>query len=131
MDIFREYATDDKKENEGIWKDIGDASFLVARAGNRAYAALLTSRVEESQRVLDSKTDAGKALSEAIMLEVSAKTVLLGWKGAVKFKGADLPYSFENAKTLLSIKDFRKLVGQWSDDFNAYRVEDEEAARKN
>jgi hypothetical protein len=131
MDIYREYATDDTKENAGVWKDVGDASFLVARGGNRAYSEMLTSLVEANQRLLDLPTPESKKLSEEIMIGVTAKTILLGWKGNVAFKGAALSYSVDNAKLLLGVKDFRTLIGQFSSDFNSYRVEQEATDAKN
>lgn len=131
LDIFKQYATDDMKENDGVWTDIGGgAKLLIARAGNRAYSKLLTSLVEKNQRVLDSKTDAAGALSDQIMIDVAAQTILLDWE-SIEFKGEKQAYTVDNAKKLLGVKDFRKLVGKLADDVEAYRVADEDAVAKN
>jgi len=130
MDVFKEFGTDAKKESEGVWHDVGGGGkILVARAGNRKHARLLSREVEKNQRTLDLKTDAADDVSDLIMIDVMAQTILLGWSG-LKFKGADLPYSTENAKMLLGIKDFRALVSRVSNDLDNYRAAHEAEAVK-
>jgi len=125
MDVFKQFATDDAKENSGVWCDIGDgARLLVARAGNRAYARMLARDVEKNQRALEAKTDAAAELNTQIMVDVMARTVLLNWEG-IQFKGQALPYSVDNAKMLLGVKDFRQLVNNLAGDFEAYRAAQE------
>lgn len=122
MDVFKSFASDETKENDGVWCELGaGASLLVARAGNRKYARMLSSQVEKNQRALDLKNEAADDLSDQIMISVLANTVLLGWKG-IQFKREDMAYSVENAKTLLSVKDFRSLVSKLSNDFEAYKA---------
>lgn len=131
LDVFLEYAVDEAKEVDGVWKDLtATAKVLVARAGNKKYARLLSSEVEKNQRALDLKTEAAEALSDRIMIDVLAQTVLLGWEG-IKFKGQDLPYSRDNAKMLLAVKDFRGVISRLAADFANYRVAQEEALGKN
>lgn len=130
MDIFNTYAVDETKELSGTWQPLGDSEFLVARAGNKAYVKLLGKEVERNQKALDMKDEAADALSDQIMINVMAETVLLGWKN-VKFKGEVMEYSKENARTLLTIKDFRREIAKFSEDFNAYKAAKEEEAVKN
>lgn len=130
MDIFKEFAVDESKENEGVWHALGEGRMLGARAGNRRYARMLSREVEKHQRELDAKTDAADALSDKIMIDVMANTILLGFEG-LTFKGAPLAYSVENAKMLLSVKDFRSLVNARANEFDAYRAVQEEDAVKN
>ena len=130
MDIFKEFAVDESKENEGVWHALCEGRMLVARAGNRRYARMLSREVEKHQRELDAKTDAADALSDKIMIDVMANTILLGFEG-LTFKGAPLAYSVENAKMLLSVKDFRSLVNARANEFDAYRAVQEEDAVKN
>jgi len=58
------------------------------------------------------------------MIDVMAETILLGWSG-VSFKGVDMPYTLDNAKTLLAVKDFRKHVAGLADQMDAYKVKAE------
>lgn len=130
LDIFAQFATDEALEENGTWFDIGgDARILVARSGNRKYGKLLTKEVERARKVLDLNDEVADKRSEEIMVGVIAETILLGWEG-VKFKGKDIEYSVENAKQLLAIKDFRKLVAQYSDDVSAYKLKEAEEQGK-
>ena len=122
LDIFTEFATDEYLENSGAWHTVnGGARLLVARAGNRQYAKALTAAVERDRKILDAEDDAADARSETIMVDVLADTVLLGWEG-VAFKGEELSYSAANARKLLKIRDFRRLVTQLSEDSAAYKA---------
>lgn len=124
MDIFAEYATDDALENEGTWMELGDAKFLIARSGNKNYTRKLSKAVERHKKQLDRKDDAADKLSDQIMIDVVAETILLGWEG-VSFQKAPLVYSVDNAKKLLAIKDFRRQIMELADDFEAFKVKEE------
>ena len=75
MDIFNTYAVDEVKELNGTWVPLGDAKFLVARAGNKAYVKMLGKEVERNQKALDVKDEAADALSDRIMIDVIAETI--------------------------------------------------------
>jgi hypothetical protein len=131
MDVYQQFASDETKESQGVWcPQGGEASLLVARSGNRAYARMLSREVEKHQRTLDLKNDAADEMSDKIMIDVMAETILLGWKG-IQFKGADLPYSKANAKMLLGVKDFRVHVSKLAGDFEAFRAVQETVAAGN
>lgn len=131
MDVFQQYATDEKKEVEGVWVELNDkgAKVLVARAGNKKYARMFSREYERHQRALEAKNDAADDLSDKVTIEIMAETILLDWQG-LTFKGELLPYSKENARKLLSVKDFRVHITKLSNDFDSYRVAQEEAAVK-
>jgi hypothetical protein len=132
FDVFAEFATDEKKENDGVWVDIGKgARLLVARAGNRKYSRLLTAAIEKHQRALDLKDEAADKLSDQITIDVAAEAILLGWE-KLSFKGQDMgAYSVTAAKQLLAVKDFRHYVSRLSNDFDRFRVAQEAALGKN
>lgn len=130
MDIFSTYAVDETKEQSGTWMEVGDSKFLVARAGNKGYIKMLGKEVERNQKALDRKDDAADALSDKIMIDVLAATILLGWEN-VSFKGKDLEYSKDNAKMLLGFKEFRREIMKLADDFNAFKAEQEAEEVKN
>lgn len=75
--------------------------------------------------------DAAEACAEKLTVEVMAKSILLGWSGNVRYKGAILPYSVDNAIMLLQLKDFRAKVEKLSGDFQNYRLVSEEEDAKN
>lgn len=130
LDIFAQYATDEAAENEGVWVPHGSAKFLIARAGNRKYVKKLSALVEKNQKLLDAKDDAADKLSDQLMIEVMAESILLGWEN-VGYKGETLPYSLENAKMLLGVKDFRREVSKMADDINNFKVKQTEEQQGN
>jgi hypothetical protein len=130
FDIFDAYATDENLENNGTNFPLGkDSKVLVARAGNRKYSKALTKQVELRRAELDANDEAADAVSDQIMVDVMADTILLGWD-KLSFKGVDMPYSLDNAKTLLRIKDFRKVIAGLSDQMDAYKLKAEVEAGK-
>lgn len=130
MDIAKTYAVDKQKENEGTWIEIGDARFLVARAGNKAYVKRLTREVNRNNRALERKDDAADALSERIMIDVIAHTILLDWEG-VESEGQPLAYSVEEAKAQLAYEEFRREIMKAAEDFSAYKAHQDEDDEKN
>lgn len=130
FDIFDAYATDENLENNGTLFPLGKGSkVLVARAGNRKYSKALTKAVETRRVELDAGDDTADAVSDQIMVDVLAETILLGWED-LSFKGVDMPYSLDNAKTLLRIKDFRKTVAGLSDQIEAFKMKREQETGK-
>jgi hypothetical protein len=124
LDLFSQFATDTSAENNGVEIPYQGITFTIARAGNRKYGKLLSELVKKNQVKLDMKDDAADELSDKLMAEVYAKTVLLGWSGDVMYQGEPLPYSFENAKKVLMHADFRALIAKLADDREAYRVKE-------
>jgi hypothetical protein len=132
VDIFSAFAVDEKAELEGRWVEYGDGvSFLVARSGNSKYNRLLSSQYKRNKVALEAKGAAAEALSDALMVEVMAKTILLDWKGELTLKGEKLEYNLENAKRVLAFKDFRRYISSLSEDFESFKAEQEEDEAKN
>lgn len=127
MDIFATFATDEKAESEGQWFPLGKtAKVLVARAGNPAYTAALRKSLDKNAMALEGVGPDQDFLAETLMVDVISATVLLGWED-ISFKGKTVEYSVEMAKTLLRVKDFRKKIVGFSDNFEAFRVKAETA----
>jgi hypothetical protein len=130
MDIYATYATDEDAEVNGVWQHLGDANLLIARANNPRYARMLTSLAEKHQLALDKGDDDSDALSNKLLIDVFAETILLGWEN-VSYNGESLPYTLENARKVLAHKDFRREVARLAESIDAYRVKVEEAQAKN
>lgn len=131
MDLFTSFASDLKKETEGVWIKISpDAEIKVARAGTRAYSRQLQKELERYELALATKDDIADDTSDMILVNLMADHVLVDWKG-IKFKGEDMPYTKENAKTVLKLKDFRRLVMKHSEDLANFKAAEDEAAVKN
>lgn len=128
FDIFEAFATDEHLENTGVKFPLGKgASLTIARSDNRAYAKALTKAIETHRDALAGDDDSVAQLSDEIMINVMANTILLGWSN-LTYKGEPVgDYSVEKAKKLLAVKDFRKLVASKADQMGAYKVKSEVA----
>lgn len=126
IDFFDEFATDAAAELNGVEVPYKGTTFIVARAGNKKYGKLLSELVKKHQIALDLKDDAADELSDRLMAEVLSKTILVGWKGEITYKGEKLKYSTANAAKLLAHADFRAQVSRWADDREAFRVKAQE-----
>lgn len=137
MDIFAQYATNPALEQDGKEFDFGGGIKLkIARAHNPKYTRILNKLYEAHKHTLDLKDTpeqiaAAAECSHKIMAEVMSKSILLGWTGPVEYKGQPLPYSVENAKKLLLLKDFQEEVARRAANFHNFRFEVEEADAKN
>lgn len=124
MDIIATFTTDEKLEAEGKWFPLSKtAKVLVARSGNDKYMSVLRQKMKEAQIDLSAGEEAEK-LAEDVLIDVMAETLLLGWEGITQ-DGKPVPYSREQARTYLRIKDFRKKVSGFSDNFEAFRAKAE------
>lgn len=109
------FRTDPTLENQGVWIDLGDgAKILVARAGNRKHAELLSKLTSDPGYKQRHKQDTvTEEEYETILVTCLAKTILLGWEGLTE-NGVEVPYTVERAMELLKMRDFRKLVQESS-----------------
>lgn len=125
MDIFDTYATDENLERDGAWVELSPTAKLkVARSNTAEYAKLLNKLADERRPELDLGGDVAEQVSTEILVEVMAQTILRDWQG-LTFKKVPMPYSVENAKKLLGVRDFRVRVAQISDERAHYRIKEE------
>jgi len=125
MDIIAAFATDEKLETEGKWFPLSKtAKILVARSGNEKFVTLLREQMKEAQLDLSSGDEAEK-LAEEVLIDVMSRTVLVGWEGLTDSAGKPVPYTHDQARTYLRVKDFRRKVSALSENFEAYRAKAE------
>jgi hypothetical protein len=132
FDVFAAYATDEKKENEGVEVVLGpEASITVARMNNPKFNQMITAEFEKHQAALEALPEDQRAKLDAeIMNKVLAETILLGFKG-LGWQGKPLKYSKESALKLLSLKDFKVRVLAEANKLDNFRAVWEEAGAKN
>ncbi len=100
--IYQQYATDAKKELEGFEFNIGESTFILARAGgrNRQYHVVRAKKMAAfRQDQILGLVDQEKT-NEALA-DVYAETIIKGWKNVRDLKGKEIPYTVENCKKLL------------------------------
>lgn len=130
MDIKKQFATDRNLEIEGIWVPISDgARIKVARMNNPEFNKLFRKLSKPYMTALQTGT-LSEDISEEIMLECYAKTVLVDWDG-IEENGEQVPYSPEKAKEYLQIDTFRQFVLNIARDFNNFKAEIEAQEVKN
>lgn len=128
LDLFDAFATDTAREEEGSWVDYApNVSFLIARSNNKGYSRALTKKFERNKLTLETKGQAAEDLAENIIVEVMAQHILLGWKGEFNWKGKPVgEYSVERAKEMLNVKDFRRWVVSKAEDFERFKLAQDE-----
>ena len=130
MDINK-FKADKKKEEEGVWIDIGeDARIKVARLNNEKYKNHFRRTTKPYRRQIRNGNLA-EDVAERLLIDAMANTILLGWEN-LEEGGKAIKYSVENAKRILSESvDFRDLVSDAAGEIESYRIEDLEEAKGN
>jgi hypothetical protein len=134
MDLFNAFAVDTEAQEKGTLTQIpgaGDTKWLIARAGNKNYAKLMNKLAKQNRAVLDSKGDAADAKAKEIVINVMAKTILLGFEGEITYKGKQFTYSEDLVKELLAHEEFRAAVSSVADDMNTFKAVKDEEDEKN
>ena len=123
-----QFRTDPKKEQEGVWIDIGDGGrLLIARLGNRKYQARQRELIKPHVRAVRTGSLPIEKQLE-ILLRNYSENVLMGWEGIQDEAGVDVPYSPEKAyEYLTELRDFRDMVTEFASEQALYRAEELEA----
>jgi len=111
MSLFKQFATDSKKEIDGIEVKFYEAenddgsipTFIVSRMGksNKRYAKALEQATRPHRRQIALETFSNEK-GEEIILNVFAETVVIGWSNVLDRNGIVIEYSKENAVKLLT-----------------------------
>lgn len=123
--------TDAEREVEGVWHPLpGEGEIKVARHGNDRFNKLLRQLAKKHKLTLEAEDDLSFKVSEDLMIEVYAHTVLLDWRN-ITIDGTPTDYTPEIGMQALRVKDFRERVEQLARDAESYRVKNEAAIVKN
>lgn len=130
-DIKKIYGVDKKKEQEGVWKDMGDGlSMRIARMNNPNYKKRFQVLTKPHQRALR-KDRLSEDIAEGIMVRCLAETIVLDWKG-VEEDGKETPYSVDNAiRILTEYSELREYVQEIANVMEGYKEDDDEEAVEN
>lgn len=135
MDFFAEFAVNETVAKDGVFVLYsGDVEFKIAKHGTRAYRNFASPLFQRNERVLKQKGEAAENKATELIIAVMANTILVGWKGDLKYQGQPLgDYTVEKAKKLLAHETFRDWVDAQSKNVDLFKEvqEDEEADAKN
>lgn len=132
MDLFKQFKTDEAKEQDGTWVELdnGSAKLKIARMNNPRYREAQARKLNRYKMAARSKVVPEKVWGE-ILNELIAETILVDWAGITKDE-QPFVYSVENAKQALTeLKDFREMVLSFADDIANFKSELDEATEKN
>lgn len=121
--MFNFDHTTERAENEGIWVEYQGSKFLIAHQNNikfqREFARL---QAPHAKKIMRGRLDPETALD--IMCKSLAHGVLLDWKSVKNSKKEDVPYTKDNAASLLARNgEFRDFVHNTSLDYDEFKRE--------
>jgi len=135
--IKSSYGVDLTKELDGVWHKssfIDGLEFKVAREGNPNHSKLIRKLYKPYRK----QVQAGKDLPDSVTDEISAKliveTLLIDWKGMPSVDGGEVPYSKDEAYSLLNQPELRPLkeeIQDFAGDAAQYELEINEEVEKN
>jgi len=125
------FKTDEKKSDEGVWCPVDAVTEIkIARYGNRVFQRALKNAMKPYKQLID-RGAIDDDTADRVLVTAIADGILLDWRGMTR-NGKELPYSREEAVKILldkSLRDFRALVVELSQDMQMFRdAEIEEAA---
>lgn len=131
MGDLKNYKTDAKKENEGVWQNLGDGvKVLVARWNNKNFNRVMEGLMKPHQYALRNNNLPDDVAAE-ILSKVMARTVLLGWEG-LEEDGVPVVYSQKEAlRVLTDYKDFKAHVQSVAQSMEVYKSQEDEETEKN
>lgn len=128
LDIDKVFGFDEKMAQDGVKMILdakGEQYFIVRRIPNPEYERLLSKEFRRHKKILDLETEDSEKLSQRLMAEVLAKTVLVGWEG-IALKGKKLAsYNVDVAKNLLiDYPSLRSSILEFAQDTKNFRPTD-------
>lgn len=133
LDLDQVYGFDETMARDGVKMILdskGEQYFVIRRIPNSDYERDLSREFRRHKKILDLETEDSEKLSQKLMAEVLAKTVVTGWKG-MSLKGKKLDYNFENTvKILIAYPPLRSAILDFAQDIKNYRLTDDVAEIK-
>jgi hypothetical protein len=127
LDIDKVFGYDEAMARDGVKMILdskGEQYFLVRRIPNPDYERRLSQEFRRNKKILDLETEDSEKLSQKLMADVLARTVLLGWEG-ISLKGKKLAFNHENAvKLLIDYPSLRATLLEFAQDTKNFRPTD-------
>ena len=131
FDIAKEFGTDESKEIEGVWEDMGNGCrLLIAREGNPKYKKAFTRMTKPYRQQIRRETLSDEK-AEEITIKIMAETILLNWEG-LEEDGNPVEYSkAEAVRMLTKYRDFRNHVSELAGSISLFKQTEDEESEKN
>lgn len=131
MDIKKQFGTDRKAEEAGVWVDIGQgARVKIARDTAAPYRKKLQDVIRPYRGAITAGAMDDRE-AHKLFARAAAGTLLLDWQG-VEVDGVGVPYSVDAAEQLMvEVPDFYKTIKSFAEDATLYREHCEAAEEKN
>lgn len=130
---YKTFKTDSKVEQTGIVIDYGDFKITIARAGgaNKAYQKALERKTRPFKRAIQADAFSNDQ-AMAILREVYAETVVIGWEGVTDENEQPLPFNKENCiKLFTDLPDLFNDLMQQSSNLALFREQIRDEDSKN
>lgn len=130
---YEMFSTDPKLEKDGIVLDYGEYQITIARAGsnNRKYRSLLSTVQKKHRHQIDNDLlDDG--INDALMIEIYADSIILGWTNMTGPDGNALPFNRANViKLMTDLPDLFINISEQANDAGNFRAKELADAEKN
>lgn len=139
MSIFRQFETDQTKEQEGVevqYAPNADGTvptFRIRRRGpsNPRYVKALERESAPYRRLLDAGILDPK-IQERILVRVFCDSVLISWSHVQTKEGQDIAFNMDNAMSLFNqLPELYYDLAEQSGKLSSFRVDSQEADAKN
>jgi len=135
--VKESYGIDPKKELEGVWFPLvllDGVKVRIAKAGNPKYEKLLKKLYKPYSKTMRKGKDIPQSAQDDITNELIANTILLDWSGMPGTDGTDVPFSIDEAMSLLSdptLKELKEEISGYADEFAKFQADEVEELTKN
>lgn len=127
---IRNLKLDPKAEAEGVWFDVGGGLRLrIARISSPPFENWMrkNTRIAATKKLIAIDEDLETQIRPGV-----AKFILLGWENLTDEKDQPIPYSEQMAlKLLTEYREFFRLVMGYAQEYEGYRVSDQQEAEGN
>ena len=138
LDLFRDSVIDPDKETNGVWKPLQrGVEVKIARVNSPEYRRVLRRKVKPLRATLDMDDDTAAEVSDELMQEVYAKTILkdlrVGENVTLKIDGEKYvngSFNYAMALKLLKNQLFRDKIKALAEDDASFLLYGDEAAGK-
>lgn len=133
MSLYDRYGTNKNLEEEGTWMDMGDGvGFKIRRFRSKTVQEVKKKAERPYENILKRGEEIPEDIATKLLVEQISKGVVVDWRGVQDREGKDMPFTYENAKTLFNdLPDLMLEIFQESVSRDRFKNQADEDAGKN